>query len=110
MHGREIPPFFLNLHKMDNSNEPRMIEDRKNIQIDGIEVEYLTKVLDNLKEDGYTHLEVEDGPELFHLVSAVRERLETPEEVQMRLKRESWLEDRERAEYERLRAKYGNVD
>lgn len=87
-----------------------MIEDRKNIQIDGIEVEDLIEVLDRLKEDGYTYLEVEDGPELFHLVFAVRERLETPEEVQRRLKRESWAEEREKAEYERLRAKYGNVD
>jgi hypothetical protein len=95
---------------MDNSNEPKMVEDRKDVQIDSIEVEDLIKVLDRLKEEGYTHIEVEDGPELYHSAYAVRERLETSEEIQVRLKQESWLEEREKAEYERLRAKYGNVD
>lgn len=90
--------------------KPRKIEEYKKIEVDGMDIADLIDVLDGLTGEGFTHLELDNKYEYYSEVLAVRERLETPEEVEMRLKRESWLEDRERAEYERLRAKYGNVD
>lgn len=91
---------------MENSTEPQMIEERKEVQIDSIEVEDLIKILDGLREEGYAHIEVDDKLEYYHQVFAVKQRPETSEEVEARIAREKLLEQREKEHFEYLRAKH----
>lgn len=94
---------------MEDSSQPRLIEEYKEVEVDGMPIDDVIKLLDEVRSEGFTEVELCSG-EYHAKMNAVKQRFETPEEVEMRLKRKSWYEEREKAEYERLRAKYGNVD
>lgn len=93
----------------NESSQPRLVEESRELEIDGLTIDEVLDLFDEVKKEGFTEVELCSG-EYSAKVNAIKQRLETPEEVEMRLRRESWFEEKEKAEYERLRAKYGNVD
>lgn len=89
----------------NESSQPRLVEEYRELEIDGLTIDEVLDLFDEVKKEGFTEVELCSG-EYSAKVNAIKQRLETPEEVERRLKQDSWFEKREKEHFEYLRAKY----
>lgn len=94
---------------MTNPLQRTKIEDSKEIYIDGMDLPDLKIKIEKLIDEGYEHISVNTyisyGCPLTE-IKAVKYRMETDKELATRQARYDEYERHDRAEYERLKAKF----